>query len=917
MENQKRDENAGTIGCKPVGAVGEKTKRTLFVNDPLGTRESVPEGLPPSSTLTPHSSTLTSHSNTLTPHSNTLILPPRGQAEKEEEEMKQALMSKIWGVGGWPGASPPGLPSVQGEGGGQGNIWSKPMWGSEGQLSSAVGEGVAKEEGRVGSSWGQHPPSLPDAVSTMWSGPVGLEGEERHSTLTPIQEDGLVDSACPAPCKFGAIGKPIKAASHFGTDTGGSGIPLQALVTNGLPPVDRSEGDTTASTVPSNPVLPGSVIAPLPPLPGTQTPQPPGAQSEGARQAKPPKEKCAVTSPSAHSHSASAEVWVSEETDSWAYDGTPDHTHSQPPSLSNEPSIRHSSTSTTVSAPANRPLSSPPGPQKTSPAKSNSSALMSSESTYTEGHSVRTHSTTTSDLSSNSSIDDPAILHSPALHCNDETSSKEPRGHSSPLALRQEMNDEEEEEEEGQQKDGDFFPSAFESDKTLEGFDSSLLPLLQVTPVQHGLPIGDKDTRDKSHDLLPTDGDQRERLGLVSENAEMKLPVNCVPVVTASDDSKAVPTAWPNLLGGEEEEEEEEEGGEMEGNDVFTVTNSKGPSAGSVVVQESCLGEGTYQSYLSSREGATAGDRGKKGSSSLKEVKEVVETCGGKEQAAGGSDLSFLTDCFPELSEHYLSILYRKCQGDMEEVVSTALLSSITSPPPQTGMMDVFLYSMEGSDHPLSAPVSYLQVDQVRQQTRDKLSLHSSSYYSTNASSFASVTSESEQSDEDLQELGLEASPSELSDDLNTSFTVLEDECVNDEEIARILQDQLNLADSDDASLQAVKRIMEEEEERQAERERRLEEAERTLLAAEDDDNLILRLSRSLASQLQDMFGPVEEHLPSKGTAVSLPPNFLPLHLSYFIFAPSLFSLLSLLSLLSSPLLSSPPLSLSHRRPQR
>ena len=173
------------------------------------------------------------------------------------------------------------------------------------------------------------------------------------------------------------------------------------------------------------------------------------------------------------------------------------------------------------------------------------------------------------------------------------------------------------------------------------------------------------------------------------------------------------------------------------------------------------------------------------------------------------SDLSFLVECFPDLSRPFLNLLLQQSSGNVEEAVSTALLSTVVSPTDPGGA--------GGRSFNWAPPTP-------GQLGRGDTDLYGCGLF--NGSSALSVTSESE----------IEGGAEEIDD---------EDECMDDEEIARIIQEQLNL-DAGSSGLTAVDGREREEE-------------------GEEDDNLVLRLSCSLATQLQQMFGSVDKHLPVEG----------------------------------------------------
>ena len=447
--------------------------------------------------------------------------------------------------------------------------------------------------------------------------------------------------------------------------------------------------------------------------------------------------------------------------------------------------------------------------------------------------------------------------------------------------------------EEDQVEQDVFFPSAFESDKT--GFGATLMPMLQVAPIEHSQEDGEIPSGSPRNNVVVTssESDKTEQQDVVSVSAEVfPLPVNCVPNTAAVPvgSPRAKRNLWPQFAEKEEEEEEEEEDMEEKNEDVSLEGMSNLTSTG---VQESSLGPGSYQPYLysSSREagenGGGAGTQAESPRGDRDTTDEAATTS--KEAPDAQSDIGFLEECFPDLSQHFLSLLLHKCQGNVEEAVSTALLSTVSSPAHQpvfsagNNCDDIFgLFSdpVGAFGLPLSS-LAYLHSGQVL-DSGGQLDPQTNS---VNSSSVTSVTSESEAETgpdpNHLHDVPPEISwgePSDLTSDVSEAegsglffIPSEDDECVNDEEIARIMQEQLNMANSEQASLRTVERLTREERERRAAHQTREEEekeTERALLVPpeeDDDDNLVLRLTRSLASQLQQMFGSVEDHLTLKG----------------------------------------------------
>lgn len=787
--------------------------------------------------------------------SDSTTLIPR--LTKEEEEERAAKMSLIWGdrsLSDNAGGSVLEELDKKTDGvgwSGKEGVWSE---GGDFPFGTQKNEGTSLNRSQK-SSPGGHSDSGLDSVGDG----VG------HQT---VEENGLVARGHPLPCKFGPIGKPAKISSPLSVDS--SGTTLQALVTDGQTEVDNATGNssTLASIVKTENEF-------LPQISGSTRIK--GKPSQ--ERTRSPLDTNGITSPlpphPSKNRSPSVELWVSEEMENWAHEASSEAIFVE----EREGSDGESSSSST-----NVPISfTPETPRKKGHHKEEMTGaegvLSVDPSNYEQSGAAG--------VKSDSSFDDPAIVNMvkqsvplaglavPLEHDilgtfyewkedfepesqgplfavpSSETSPDAKHGSARAPSSRSSMSvsfplpqpppgvcsnvsvateapqssaptllptDEELIVEAVGEGVGvkDFFPSAFESDKDI------LMSVLHTAPTEHRKAGGEIPTTQNDIIVTSSESYKTEKWDLVSDNTNTRpLPVNCVSTTAASDSSRVKRNLWP-LLG-----EKANASGEV--CDEFALLEA------SASIQESHVDPGGCRPAPAGDSVAPQLQEGL-----LKGGEGSVEGVGSAEEVADPqSDLLFLVECFPDLSKQFLQLLLQQSQGNVEGAVSTALVSTVTSPTQPVLPHDV------GDIFGLA-----LAYDQVYQQVQGRLDVQTSSM---NGSSAASVTSESD-----------------VEGGANGDLASEDDECMNDEEIARIMQEQLNLAESEEASLQAVERIVMQEREQRAEERRRKEEAqvtERALLGeVQEDDNLVLRLSRSLASQLQRMFGSVEKHLTVEGT---------------------------------------------------
>jgi hypothetical protein len=191
------------------------------------------------------------------------------------------------------------------------------------------------------------------------------------------------------------------------------------------------------------------------------------------------------------------------------------------------------------------------------------------------------------------------------------------------------------------------------------------------------------------------------------------------------------------------------------------------------------------------------------------------------------SDLNFLTECFPDLEEGYLEQLLFQNDGNVEEAVSMALLSvSPLSPLSSQAYFGIGYETQTSNESSRSGgsvslkargwnPEDTTNDEVLARALQDKLDHE-------NGDNSAAVA--------DGGGLHLENGRLHLGSN-------------DDEEIARILEEELNC--SGDEHVQSG------------------DKTEHLPVTA--DENLVLKLTPSLARQLQNLFGSVHQHLPNGG----------------------------------------------------
>ena len=735
------------------------------------------------------------------------LSPSPSNLTKEEEEQRAAKMSKIWGEGRLSDDTEAHLDretqTVWGEG-----VWdaglSRPVPGRKGATSANL------SWDRFGSGSGSN--------GLGWSGSERVGGE---AVSDPVEINGLVGH--PLPCEFGPIGKQTKRKQDTKTDENGT---------------TKTKTATNGTTLVGNPKENGKVKKNRASGNGSHSHDKTSDTGQGRR-----------PSHSTRHRASSTELWVSAETETWPSEepsenvfheekreesvekrsagslaptspSLPSHTHRNKSHLSDgskssNPSPCEQSGSfaddTSFEDPAiinmvrQSPLPLEGGAHLQDPSwdvdldPENQEPLFAPPSSETSPEQQKTRPLPSSKrlsllLSPPSRQPAPAnphlITHTTDTRFNGVTaptdayfssgatslSRREDTAHSSTNTTTVQCStptlipDDEEEEGELVVEGGrDYFPSAFETDRP------SLAP---------GLCLNESGEVPNNAVIITSSFDA----GVVPSS----LPVNCVS--TSPAESGNCVSLWPS---GEKSGKEGEGLVPLEGSPHSSVQEASGESV------SYCIG---------SSSGAA-----EEFSPSTKEVPNAQ------------SDLAFLKECFPDLSRPFLKKLLQQSDGNVEEAVSTALVSSVVSPTqPPVGAGEMFNWS------PLTVDPFYFG---------GGLNYWGLGSAFNDGSSAASMTSESE------MEGGGGGEEVWASDG--------DDECMDDGEIARLIQEELDLeASSEEPSLETLWKFAAGETERRGTEE-------------EDDENLVLRLSRSLASQLQQMFGSVDKHLPVEGRATS------------------------------------------------
>ena len=249
------------------------------------------------------------------------------------------------------------------------------------------------------------------------------------------------------------------------------------------------------------------------------------------------------------------------------------------------------------------------------------------------------------------------------------------------------------------------------------------------------------------------------------------------------------------------------------------------------------------------------------------------------------SDLLFLIECFPDLEPNYLSTLLKMCKGSLEAAISTTLVShsQISSPVEEQSFMYLeSQFSADTTDDASSTISSASYTSQSHGFGGQQLDSSPEQQTTSAASQYNKVDPVPGDRQKTIFSIGDEndeKSDVVLEPQLVPFFE--EPECANDEEIARMLQEELNHEASSSDQLQQSNqeattsaagsaasvhdRIAETAMEKRDRSSSHGSEDTHEPRPSTGDENLELRLSASLARQLQDMFGPVTDKLPFEG----------------------------------------------------
>lgn len=253
---------------------------------------------------------------------------------------------------------------------------------------------------------------------------------------------------------------------------------------------------------------------------------------------------------------------------------------------------------------------------------------------------------------------------------------------------------------------------------------------------------------------------------------------------------------------------------------------------------------------------------------------QVVNKTESKENVASlnpDSDLLFLTECFPGLEEEYLFAIFKICNRNVEDALSVLLYShsnqndvafnqNLYNAQISTDTTDDTSSTVSSTGYPgypdLFPPPGFtIQPSDSSPEQPMGPSKHDCPKPTFSIGGFGP-----DECDHDEVTIGAGA---------ERKFTPFFDasECIDDEEIARALQEQLDFeASSSELQQLASKGKDGSEKTRVADEQGRsynFQSKETSLSSA--DENLELKLTASLARQLQEMFGSVTNQLPFEG----------------------------------------------------
>ena len=238
-------------------------------------------------------------------------------------------------------------------------------------------------------------------------------------------------------------------------------------------------------------------------------------------------------------------------------------------------------------------------------------------------------------------------------------------------------------------------------------------------------------------------------------------------------------------------------------------------------------------------------------------------------------DLRFLTECFPGLNENYVGAILRMCNGNVEEALSVLLVSHSNQPDvsfDQTRLGSQFSADTTDDGTSSISSASYSEQQQIASSSDGPHPPDSSPEQQRKVLSTVECPKPVFSIGSGFEGEG----EGELIDDFLTEKQLVpyfqDSECENDEEIARALQEQLNLELPPDG--QQIEEMTSVENNAIPDRQRKGRSSShgkvKNQATFSGDENLELKLSASLARQLQDMFGAVTDSLPFEGESSSL-----------------------------------------------
>lgn len=245
------------------------------------------------------------------------------------------------------------------------------------------------------------------------------------------------------------------------------------------------------------------------------------------------------------------------------------------------------------------------------------------------------------------------------------------------------------------------------------------------------------------------------------------------------------------------------------------------------------------------------------------------------------SDLLFLIECFPDLESVYLSTILKMCKGSLQGAISMILVSHSSQsvgPAEQSFMYFDSQMSTDTTDD-ASSSISSASYSELYSLTHGFSGQQLDSSPEQQTTTSRSNMADQEQGEQQKTIFTVGEENDDRSDIHEPKLVPYfdEPECANDEEIARALQEELDYEASSDQQLNKEAtatsggdhnlEIVQDQRDRSSSHGSK---DAREPCPSTDDENLELKLSASLARQLQNMFGPITDRLPFEGI-ISLP----------------------------------------------